>query len=65
MTRACALKGGEWLLEKGLAGKKINDLSLPDLEGFAAEVIGEFILQLAREGRISELEAVPVNDFTG
>ncbi len=65
MTRACALKGGEWLLARGLAGRKINDLTLADLEGFTVQVIGEFVLQSALEAQRYAAEVVPVRDFTG
>lgn len=62
MTRACALKGGAWLQEKVNLGKRLNDLTLPELEGLAVAVITEFVLQLALEGRNAETEAVPVRD---
>lgn len=63
MTRACALKGGEWLEGKGLLGKRVNDLTMSDLEGLAVAVISAFVLQLAAEGKNAEAEAAPALPF--
>jgi len=67
MIRACALRGGEWLIGKGLTrrGVAVHDLALADLEGLATEIMGEFVRQLASEGKNAETEPVPELHFTG
>ena len=65
MTRACALKGGEWLQGAHILQKRVNDLRLDELESLAAVIISEYLIQLASEGKIAETEPVPVRDFSG
>ena len=64
MTRACALKGGEWLLGARITQKRVHDLRLDELESLSAVIISEYLIQLASEGKTAEMEAVPVRDFT-